>query len=201
MIALIAASLSWSGGGVRAEDASRHALADELLNVMNMKQTVENSFAMVKKMIPAQMKQMKLTQAKPGAPLPAAKREALDKAMDKAMGKMMDVVAEDLSWAKLKDDYVTIYAETFTADELKGLIAFYKSPAGRAFVAKQPELMERSMKVTQKRMLEIMPKIQALTKEAIEAVSPPAKPNIGETKKAEPPRPGPSSPEQEHKTP
>jgi hypothetical protein len=80
--------------------------------------------------------------------------------------KMMEIVTKEMSWEAMKDEYVAVYAETFTEEELKGLIEFYKSPAGRTFAKKQPELMERSMKLGQKRMLQVMPKIQALTMEA-----------------------------------
>ena len=42
------------------------------------------------------------------------------------------------------------------------------TPAGQAFIAKQPEVMKRSMEMSQKMMAQIMPKIQAITKEMIE---------------------------------
>jgi len=77
----------------------------------------------------------------------------------------MDMLAQEFSWDKLKEDYITLYAETFTEDEMKGAIAFYKSPAGQAFITKQPEVVRRSMELSQKMMMQIMPKIQAMTKE------------------------------------
>ncbi|MDD3605464.1 MAG: DUF2059 domain-containing protein, partial [Kiritimatiellae bacterium] len=86
--------------------------------------------------------------------------------------KMMDLIAGEMSWDKIKTDYIGIYAETFTADELKGIIDFYKTPVGRKFIEKQPEIMEKSMRVTQKQMMTLMPKIQALALEA--AGMPPA---------------------------
>ena len=55
-----------------------------------------------------------------------------------------------------------LYASTFTEEELQGVIDFYKSPAGKSFVAKQPELMKKSMELNQAKMSAIMPQIQQL---------------------------------------
>lgn len=140
--------------GLAQEDA-RPALAEELLIAMDMPDSIEKSFAMMKQMIPAQMEKMQQatghTNASPN--------------MANHMDKMMDLMAGVLSWDKIKDDYVALYAGTFSAEELKDLIAFYKSPAGQAFTRKQPELTMKTMEMTQKLMMQVMPKIQALSKE------------------------------------
>ena len=154
MMGLIAAGLVLSVAGVNAQEASRRALAEELLNLMNMQENIEKSFAMVKQMIPAQMEKMK--QATGQTNIPSNGSSQTD--------SMMDMMARELSWDKMKDDYITLYAETFTEDEMKGIIAFYKSPAGQAFTKKQPELMKRSMELSQKIALQIMPKIPSFTK-------------------------------------
>ena len=140
--------------GLAQEDA-RSALAEELLVAMDMPGSIEKSFAMMKQMLPAQME--KMNQAAGSAKTSANLSEQTT--------KMMDMMAEALSWDKIKADYVALYAETFTAAELKDLIAFYKSPAGQAFTKKQPELTRRSVEMSQKLMMQIMPKIQAMTKE------------------------------------
>ena len=58
-------------------------------------------------------------------------------------------------------DKIKVYADTFTEEELKGLISFYKSPVGQKFIEKTPELMKRSMELSQKRM---QPFIQNMVK-------------------------------------
>ena len=141
---------------VSAEEAQKSALAEELLDAMDAQQTIEKSFELVKQMIPAQLKQMGV-----------AENAFSDKAQD-AMQKMMDLVMKEMSWEKLKDDYIAIYEETFTEEELSGLVTFYKSPIGRKFAEKQPELMKRSMQISQEQMIELMPKIQELTQEMME---------------------------------
>lgn len=138
-----------------AQETQRRALAEELLNAMNMKDSIESSFAMVKQMIPAQMERMKQTVGDTN----------MSANVSAGTGKMIDMIAEEMSWNKMKDEYITLYAETFTEQEMKDTIAFYKSPTGQAFVKKQPELMKRSMEISQKQMMRIMPRIQAMTEE------------------------------------
>ena len=90
------------------------------------------------------------------------------------MDKMMDMIATEMSWEKVKADYVALYADTFTADELEELLAFYRSAAGKSFVAKQPLLTRKSVEMSQKSMLRLMPKIIAMTTESAAEVAPPA---------------------------
>ncbi|MBU8921174.1 MAG: DUF2059 domain-containing protein [Bacteroidales bacterium] len=136
-----------------ANETQNRALAEELLDAMEMQETIEKSFEMVKEMIPAQMKAMGVSE------------EATSDEDKEAAQKMTDLIMKEVSWDNLKDDYITIYAETFTEEELRGLVAFYKSHVGRKFIEKQPELMKRSMQISQMKMMELMPKIQALTQE------------------------------------
>ena len=46
---------------------------------------------------------------------------------------------------KLQPAYVTAYAEVFSADELRALITFFRSPAGQAYLDKSPELDRKLM--------------------------------------------------------
>lgn len=157
-IELVATILVLSMGSAYAEEASQRATAEELLNVMNVQQSIEKSFAMVKRMIPAQMARM--SQA-------TGQTNMLSSATNQT-DTLLDMVAREFSWDKIKDDYITLYSETFTEDEMKGIIAFYKSPEGQAFTKKQPELMKRSMELSQKLMMNILPKIQDMAKDMAE---------------------------------
>ncbi len=158
MIGLVAVGVGLVVWSANAQETPRRAMAEELLNLMNMQETIETSFAMVKQMIPAQRERMK--QATGQTNMPSNVSNQVD--------SMMDMMAQELSWDKMKADYITLYADSFTEEEMKGIIAFYKSPAGVAFITKQPELMKRSMELSQKMIMQIMPKIQAMTKELIE---------------------------------
>jgi uncharacterized protein len=58
-----------------------------------------------------------------------------------------DVVREWFSKVKetnhLEDQMVKLYAEIYSEEELRELIAFYRSPIGRKTLAKMPEIMRR----------------------------------------------------------
>jgi len=159
MIGLITVGLGLAVLSANAQEASRRAMAEELLNLMNMQESIEKSFATVKQMIPMQTEKM----------MRATGQTNMPSNVSSQTDKMMDMMAQELSWDKMKEDYIVLYAETFTEDEMKGIIAFYKSPAGQAFTKKQPELMKRSMELSQKLMMQIMPKIHAMAKELSEA--------------------------------
>ena len=123
-------------------------LAEDLLVVMDMEKSIEASLEMAKSAQAAQLRQL-------GAMNAANSARAMER-----QNAVMDIIAKEMSWSKIKGDMAGIYAGTFTEDELKGLIEFYKGPVGRKFIEKQPELMKRQMEVTQKMMTELGPKIQ-----------------------------------------
>jgi hypothetical protein len=57
------------------------------------------------------------------------------KESEELQGKLATILASALSWEKLKPIYVKLYADTYTEQEMDGIIAFYKSPAGEAMLA------------------------------------------------------------------
>lgn len=174
---LLAASLALGGGKALAQEAPNHALAEEVLVLMNLPQSLEQSLAAMRQAMPAQLVQMS-----------KAMGEELPPEASQQSQQTMEILSEELRWEKMKDDYVALYATTFSADELKGLITFYQSPAGQAFVAKQPALMQASMALNQKLMLRVIPRLKEIykkeaKKEGAESsaatAAPPAEPKSG----------------------
>lgn len=74
--------------------------------------------------------------------------------------KMLGAMREEMSWEKLKPHYVRIYTETFTQEEIDGLIAFYESPAGQSYVAKMPAVAQKSAALMQDLMAPMIRKLQ-----------------------------------------
>jgi hypothetical protein len=90
------------------------------------------------------------------------------------MPRMDAVVREEFSWAKLKSSFAAIYAETFTQEEVDGLIAFYD-----ALIAKTPELTQRSFRLMQEKMGPVMQRVTQIARDEIEkerAKNAPSKP-------------------------
>lgn len=133
-----------------ADEAEHAKLAEQALAAMDVQKTIEQSFEAAKRMQMAQLNNMNLSSAD------AEKTK-------KMQTEIMSLVKEEFSWDKVKDSYIKLYADVFTEDELKGLIEFYNSPAGRKFIEKMPELMQKSSMMTQKQMMGLMPKIKAIS--------------------------------------
>lgn len=137
------------------------ASIDELLNSMHAEKIMGL-------MLPAIDKSMhqSMAMATKGKTLTAKQQQV----MDAASAKMMQLMKDELSWDKMHDMYVQIYRESFTQEEIDGLVAFYKSPAGTAYIQKMPVVMQKTMGLMQARMVDMMPKIQAEIQQAVEDV-------------------------------
>jgi hypothetical protein len=78
------------------------------------------------------------------------------------------VLREELSWAKIKPLYVGIYRESFTQEEIDGMLAFYATPVGRATIEKMPQVMTRSMQLMQVMAAPMAGKMREVMQRAIE---------------------------------
>ena len=136
---------------------------DELFTVMRLEKTMQNAMEQMKKMVP-QMTANVLAQGN----LPP---EAVEKGKS-SQEKIFALLEQEMSWQKMKGELAQVYAESLTPEEVKGITAFYKSPAGQAFLDKQPLIMQKSMAMQQKLMKGMIPKIQALIQSEIEQAKP-----------------------------
>lgn len=140
---------------VFAGEAERKKLAEEALVLMKFDRNIEQSFAAARQMQMAQVKTMTLSDFDA-----VAAKEVRE--------KTMDFMQEQLSWKNLKDEFIAAYADIFSEEELKGLVEFYKSPVGKAYVEKVPQMMQKSAEITQRHMIEVGPKVQAIVREEAE---------------------------------
>jgi hypothetical protein len=79
--------------------------------------------------------------------------------------KIMDLVKDRMSWEKMRPQYVKMYGETFSDEEIDGMLAFYESPAGRAMLEKMPQLVSKMMAMVQSQMTAIMPDVERLARD------------------------------------
>ena len=80
-------------------------------------------------------------------------------------GKLGQLVTTALKSEEMKVDVASLYAEVFSEDELRQTIAFYQSPLGRKLLERMPELMQKSMQISQDRMKDVMPELQKIGEE------------------------------------
>jgi hypothetical protein len=65
--------------------------------------------------------------------------------VDRMQTKMAAVINQSLNWDALQPIYVNTYKASLTQDELDGIISFYQSPAGQAYIKKMPLIMQNVM--------------------------------------------------------
>ncbi|MFL6373873.1 MAG: DUF2059 domain-containing protein [Pyrinomonadaceae bacterium] len=78
----------------------------------------------------------------------------MDESMADVSAKSKEFFAKQFSFDKFVNDvFVPVYAHHFTDDELRDLIAFYKTPTGQKLVRETPQMMVETMSATTKTLL------------------------------------------------
>jgi uncharacterized protein len=140
-------------GAAWADDASKNAKVEEMFRVTRSEEMMERSLAQVRAMQQAQTAKLDIPSDD------KAKQQQTYDAINK-------VIADHLGWQKLKPRFVAIMAEAFTDAELDGILAFYRSPAGKAMVEKMPQFMGKTMGIVQAAMQEMEPEIRRIVDES-----------------------------------
>ena len=153
----LALALATLASGARA--AASAESVDRLMQAMKVQAQLEMIYSQTLPAMQAAMKQSLGGQMK---------SEEAQRMFDTVMPRVNAVIRDELSWARLKPDFATIYGETFTQQEIDGLIAFYQGPIGSALVAKLPQLALRSTQLMQQRMGPLMQKVMQVTKDEVE---------------------------------
>lgn len=149
---VLAGTLLWNPASALADEAGKAAKIEEMMLLTHADRMTTQ--------LPDQVRSM-LTDQLTKTDMPAEARQA----SEELLGKLMDMVADRMSWAKIKPAFMRIYAETFSEDDIDGILAFYKSPAGQAMLEKMPQLIQKSMAVGQQVMSDVMPEIQRIMAE------------------------------------
>ncbi|HZZ18028.1 MAG TPA: DUF2059 domain-containing protein [Opitutaceae bacterium] len=83
------------------------------------------------------------------------------KVIDELSKKITADIAAQLSWENMKPLYSQVYTETFTQEEIDGLVQFYQSPIGKVFVSKVPQVMDKTQILMQSRITPLMRNLQS----------------------------------------
>ena len=145
-----------------AASTPSEASLERLLVVTQAERLTESTVAQVH----ASMKPM-MAQVLNSKDLSPQRREQADRLMARFIDRMNNILADELSWARMKDFNLQIYRETFTQQEVDELIRFYESPTGQAFVSKMPVVMAKSLALMQQRMLPMNERLQAAAQDTL----------------------------------
>ncbi len=145
--ALVIFSLIASAFFANAQEMTKQAKIERILALTKADAMMDQMFN--------QLKSMMMSPAGSGEQGPTAELQ----------GKIMDLVKQKMSWDKLRPQYVKLYDETYSAEEIDGILAFYQSPAGRAMLDKMPVILSKSIAIAQGMMGDIVPDIQRILRE------------------------------------
>jgi uncharacterized protein len=130
------------------------------------------------------------TQSLAGRPLNDEQRRILADTQE----KVQSLVREELSWGKLEPTIIEVYRDNLTQKEVDGMLKFYRSESGRAFVEKMPAVMQEMMQKMRARAQSLAPKIMQLEKDSAARVKAAANPQSTAPPASQPPQP-PQSPQ------
>ncbi|HEY8834246.1 MAG TPA: DUF2059 domain-containing protein [Chthoniobacterales bacterium] len=130
----------------------------QLLEVSQARKLVDSVMAQMDNLM-----QESIAQATRGQTIPPK----VQKDIDQRRAEMVAMMKELLDWTKLEPMYVRIYQKTFNQQEVDGMIAFYKTPAGQAVMSKMPAAMQNTMDEMQQLMGPVMQKMQRMQQDIV----------------------------------
>jgi hypothetical protein len=142
VIALIGASAFAQSAASNSPDPERHALIEEVIAATNAKPIHDLLRTAI---VTASCDGFRLSLENLKYPesvhLEPNQKQIVVNRLVEDLGKLLN---EKLSWENWKPRLVQVYDATYTTEELTGVAEFFKSPAGKAFISKNPRVLEES---------------------------------------------------------
>jgi len=158
LFALIPAGLLLAGPTIADDSPASDESVRQLLELTEAHKLIDAAKLQVNTMVTAA-----LQDAVQGKALTPARQAVVER----MHAKMIAMVDGMLNWDALLPMYLRIYRESFTQDELDGMTAFYKTPAGHAVVRKMPVVMQRVLGEMQVMLKPMQERIQQIQQEAV----------------------------------
>ncbi len=152
---IIMVSTSAFGADARPSEKS----IQELMRVTNAQKMLDDMMVQVDVIMKSAMQQALKDQD-----ITAKQQEQIDE----MLGKLTTVFREEMTWETLEPLFLKVYGDSFTQQELDGMLAFYRTPVGQAVIKKMPLVVKNTMTEMQKRMGPLLEKLMAVENEALE---------------------------------
>ena len=137
---------------VKYEEKSKEEYAKELMELTDVNKLLDQ--------VMAQMKQMQ-GQIRAQAGITEEESEKAREFEDKVQAKIMEVF--DIK--KIEPEFIELFTSVYTTEELRAISEFYKTPAGKSMIAKQPQVLQKSMQIAQDKIKILIPELQKLVQE------------------------------------
>lgn len=92
---------------------------------------------------------------------------AQQQAIERMTSRMVAVLQSELTWEKLEPMYLRLYRDSFTEEEIGGMLAFYRTPAGQAVIGKMPMVMQNTMVEVQRMIAALAPRMQRIEQDFV----------------------------------
>ncbi len=136
-----------------ADAASKERKVREMLVALRLEETTNRLEQAQEERIRATSEQQLAT----ASPDPDQKKH-----YEEFRSRVIDLLRRSASWKALEPDFVRLYSDAYSEEELNGILVFYRSPTGRTMLARNLELTDKCIAISQRRMAELAPKIQEL---------------------------------------
>lgn len=156
---LLACLLAATVPALAAEPMASEAAIVQLLDVTNARRLVDGAIGQMESAV-----KQSLQQGTAGHPLNDEQRRIVADMQE----RILALVRQQLSWDSVQPAVVESYRKVFTADEIAGMIAFYRSPSGQAVIEKMPQVMQESSRLMNQRLDELTPQLQNIQRDAMQ---------------------------------
>lgn len=152
----LAAALPVANAEEAGERSPEMAAAIELLALMDMETMLAGMQEQLQGMMRAQM-QEQLATSSANADCPAVRT-----VVDGFAGDTARLIGQSLGSDDFLSEVAQVYADVFTLEEIEAVAEFYRTPVGRKMLDRMPELMQRSMEISQRMVADMMPGLESL---------------------------------------
>lgn len=159
MVLIVAGLLLGLGTPVRADEAHHRQLALQLMEIHHAREMLEAAADKVKDRLLSRFAEVAAT---------SGDKEAVAAGKERAA----QLIDAEFSWNNLKQDYVQMYVDFFTEDELQAIVDFSNSPAGRKLQDVTPALMMKSAAIGQKHSRAVEPRVERIIEQLTPKTSP-----------------------------
>ena len=147
--------------------------SQELFEAMNYRVMMGNMMTQMSQSMGQSMRSAAQAAVNNNPQLTAEQRTAalakMETQLPAAISAMQSVISDPGLIDEILAETVPLYARTFTADEIKQITAFYRTPVGAKMLASMPQLMSQGMQMGQqvvmRRIGPLMQKMQQAQKE------------------------------------
>jgi hypothetical protein len=82
---------------------------------------------------------------------------------------LREFMDEHFRYEEMEPDFIRMYTDTYTEEEIRGLSAFYRTPLGQRLIETLPEVSAASQRIVMERLQSAMPELIRRMTEAMQA--------------------------------